>query len=286
MAKLFVVATPIGNLHDISQRAIDTLKNVSLIAAEDTRVTQKLLNNFAIHTEHCSYHKFNENIKSNYIIDRILQENIDVALVSDCGTPCISDPGSILVKKAIECGIEVISIPGPSAIVAALSKSGFDIQDFAFYGFLDRKETKQVDFLKKISAKNKIVVLYESPHRIKKLVSNIQFIDENSQLCICRELTKLFESTYRGNPEQVLYALENDPNAEKGEYCIVVQWSEKSTAELEESSCSLEALILDSMLKNQNKHEIQEKLMEKGYKRNEIYKAQLQINQFLKAQSN
>lgn len=285
MGKLFVVATPIGNLGDFSPRAIETLKNVKLIAAEDTRVSQKLLNHFDIHTELCSYHKFNENSKSNDIIDRIRQNNIDVALISDCGTPCISDPGSILVNKAIKAGIEVISIPGPSAIITALSKSGFQIEDFAFYGFIERKGSKQIEVLKKISTMNSISVLYESPYRIKKLISNVQSVDAESKVCVCRELSKMFETTYRGTPGTVLQQLEKDPNAEKGEYCIIIQWTSKKIDNFSNHSCSLEALIFDAMLNKQEKQQIQQNLMAMGYKRNDIYKAQLQIYEFLTAQS-
>ena len=148
MADLYVVATPIGNLDDISQRALDVLSSVALIAAEDTSHTVKLLNHFNIKTPMISYHKFNEDERSQYIIEKMLSENTDVAIVTDAGTPCISDPGYDLIKKARERGIGVFGIPGAYAAVTALSISGFPTDRFAFYGFLEREKRDQTEQLK------------------------------------------------------------------------------------------------------------------------------------------
>ena len=139
MPTLYVVATPIGNLGDMTPRAIETLKNVSLIAAEDTRVTQKLLSAFDIHTPLTSCHEHNERSKAAQIVQRMLEENIDVAVTTDAGTPCISDPGSILTAEAIKAGVEVLAVPGPTAMASALSVSGLDVMEFTFFGFLPRQ---------------------------------------------------------------------------------------------------------------------------------------------------
>ncbi|MBR6570430.1 MAG: rRNA small subunit methyltransferase 1, partial [Clostridia bacterium] len=142
MPTLYVVATPIGNLGDMTPRAIETLKTVSLIAAEDTRVTQKLLSAFDIHTPLTSCHEHNERSKAAQIVERMLAENIDVAVTTDAGTPCISDPGSILTAEAIKAGIEVLAVPGPTAMASALSVSGFDMTEFTFFGFLPRQKNE------------------------------------------------------------------------------------------------------------------------------------------------
>lgn len=280
MCKLYVVATPIGNLADISGRAIETLQNVSIIAAEDTRNTIKLLNHYQIKTTLTSYHKFNEASKSKYLLDIMLSQGHDIAIVSDSGTPCISDPGSIIVNEAIARGIEVISIPGPSAVITSLSKSGFEIESFLFYGFIDRNQKKQKEQLQHIRDKSEICVLYESPNRIYDLVKNIGDLDSDSQLCICRELTKVYETTYRGNPEQIIDQFNRDINYTKGEYCLIIKWS-KSEKCMAEAAITLEAQVFDLFYQNYSNDEIITQLVKKLHKKNDIYKAILNVKKFI-----
>ena len=176
MGTLYVVATPIGNLSDFSKRAIDTLKDCDLILAEDTRQTIKLLNHFDIKNKMISYHKYNEKSKSDEIINE-LKNGKNISLVSDAGTPCISDPGYILIKKARENNIEVIGIPGCSAIIDALSISGLDTSSFTFYGFVPTDNKSKDELFNEIKHSNvKVKVLYESPKRLIKLLENIKIL--------------------------------------------------------------------------------------------------------------
>lgn len=285
MSKLYVVATPIGNLSDISERALNTLRSVDMIAAEDTRTTLKLLNHFQIKTPLTSYHKFNEQSKSNTLIEKMLSADWNVAIVSDCGTPCISDPGYTFVALAIENSIEVISVPGPSAVIAALAKSGFDLNEFSFYGFLDRNTKIQKEQLKHIKSCSKIAVLYESPNRISKLIQHIHELDANCKLCVCRELTKLHETTYRGNPAEILAQFDMDINHMKGEYCIVAQWTVEDANRSEQISLGIEAHAFQFLMQGMEKDDIMTQLIRQGFKRNDIYKAILNVTQFIKAYS-
>ena len=173
MPTLYVVATPIGNLGDMTPRAIETLKNVSLIAAEDTRVTQKLLSAFDIHTPLTSCHEHNERSKAAQIVERMLTEGIDAAVTTDAGTPCISDPGSVLAREAAALGIEVLAVPGPTAMASALSVSGFDTREFAFYGFLPRQKNELKEKLLDMARRSKTGVVHESPHRIIDLLKTV-----------------------------------------------------------------------------------------------------------------
>jgi len=167
MPRLFIVATPIGNLSDISARALQTLRDCDLIAAEDTRVTRALLNHFEINTPCVSNHQHNEENRAAPIVARMLEEDLDVALVTDAGTPCISDPGSFLAKEAAAAGIEVLAVPGPTAMASALSVSGFDTREFAFYGFLPRQKRELSEKLLQIARTGvPIAVAHESPHRV------------------------------------------------------------------------------------------------------------------------
>lgn len=238
MPTLYVVATPIGNLQDFPPRAVETLRSVQLIAAEDTRVTMKLLQVFDIHTPLTSCHRHNENEKGEWLAERMLAENIDVAITTDAGTPCVSDPGYGLVKAAVERGIEVIPVPGCCAAIAALSVSGFDTREFAFYGFLPREKKDLREKLLELAARNPIGVVHESPYRIIELVEVMAETLPGVQLSVSCDLTKLHEKTIRGSAEAVLADLKNNPKAEKGEYCIVCDFSgvtlpEKAAAPVE-----------------------------------------------------
>ena len=189
---LFVVATPIGNLEDITLRAIRVLKEVDLIAAEDTRHTRKLLTHFAISTSTFSYYKEREQSRSDKIIDRLLNGQ-DVALVSDAGTPGISDPGSILVQKAIANNIKVIPIPGPSSLTAALSVAGFAEGTFVFLGFAPARQKQRRGFLQNLVNEKKHLVFFEAPHRVEKFLHDCQEILGDRPVFWCRELTKIHE---------------------------------------------------------------------------------------------
>ncbi len=221
--RLFVVATPIGNLDDVSPRTIKVLSNCALIAAEDTRHTEKLLRHFGIRTRSVSYHKFNERERSEQIIGRIIAEGIDVALVSDAGTPCISDPGGEIVREARERGIPVFGVSGPSAIITALSISGLPAEEFTFVGFLPKKESARREVLERLKERGApTFVLYESPKRVRAVARLIQAVFPEAKACFCSELTKLHEESYYGPIAQVAEALEKDPGAERGEYTVVV----------------------------------------------------------------
>lgn len=219
-AALHVVATPIGNLKDISERALDTLGDVDMILCEDTRVTRKLLDRYEIDTEVMSYHQHSDEKKVDEILS-LLQSGKELALVSDAGTPAISDPGGKLVEAVKQAGIPVavLAVPGPSAVISALSISGFPADKFLFLGFPPHKKGRE-KFFKEVAASGHTVAFYESCHRIKKAIAQLaDLLDSERELVICRELTKRFESTYRGTIAEV--AEMEIP--EKGEFVVVVR---------------------------------------------------------------
>lgn len=286
MSKLFVVPTPIGNLGDMTKRAIETLNVCDLILAEDTRHTQKLLNYFEIKTKMISYHKFNEKQRSEEIVQRILDEEINVALVTDAGTPCISDPGYELVKEARENGIEVIGLTGASALTAALSISGIEAYEFAFYGFLPRKKSELDSALKRVlNNPVKTFVFYESPKRILNLVESIKSHMPNSTLCVCKELTKLHERTFYGSVESVLEQLRNHGEVEKGEYVIVGYNKDYVEKEVSTSQVSLHAILFDKLIRKSYslKEAVNEVVEEGTASKNEAYKASLEVKKFMEA---
>jgi len=218
---LYIVATPIGNMEDMTGRAKRILGEADIVASEDTRTTQKLLSILGIKNKTVSNHKFNEKKQSDYLITA-LEEGKNVAIVSDAGTPCISDPGGIIIRAAVEHGITVEAIPGASSVVTALSICGFDHTSFSFHGFLP-KEAKEIKKIIKTTERNEIPIniYFESPKRIKKTIKI--FADEipNAEICLCNDLTKKFERTYRGKPQNILTELQANPSSEKGEYTIV-----------------------------------------------------------------
>ena len=203
---LYIVSTPIGNLEDMSFRAVRTLKEVALIACEDTRVTQKLLNHFEIDTKSTSYHAHSTAEKTDRMIER-LQENQDIALVSDAGTPMISDPGSQLVARAQEEGISVVPIPGASAVLSALVGSGLSLQHFLFLGFLPRTRKGQKEVLAPLKQFEASLVIYESPNRTEATLNNCLAFLGDRQACVARELTKKFETFEHGRISELLERL-------------------------------------------------------------------------------
>lgn len=282
MGTLYVVATPIGNLNDLSPRAIETLKNSDLILVEDTRQTIKLLNHFNIKNKMVSYHKFNETKRSIDIIED-LKNGKNIALVSDAGTPCISDPGYILVKQARENNINVIGVPGCSAVITALSIGGLDTSSFAFYGFVpgDNKDKKAL-FEEIKHSKIKTKVLYESPKRIIKLLSELNSEIPGCVVSVCSELTKLHEKCIHGKIDYVLSEMIKDPNSDKGEYVVLIS----NDVVNEESEClSVEALILDAMIKNDCTVKEAINIINKNnnnLSKKEIYNAGLNLKEILK----
>jgi 16S rRNA (cytidine1402-2'-O)-methyltransferase len=212
---LYIVATPIGNLSDMTFRALETLKSVDLIACEDTRQTLKLLNHFEIKKRLISYHQHSRVTKVETILG-FVEEGQNVAVVTDAGTPGISDPGGILVSEARKKDIEVVTIPGPSALTAALSVSGLDTKEFIFIGFLPQKKGRQTA-LKRMSKEERMVVIYESPYRIKKLLNELLEFAGDREIFVARELTKKFEETYRGKISEVLPKI-----SEKGEFVVIL----------------------------------------------------------------
>jgi 16S rRNA (cytidine1402-2'-O)-methyltransferase len=219
---LYVVATPIGNLADITQRALDTLKNVDVIAAEDTRVTRNLLNHYAISTRLIAVHEHNERNAAAGIVN-LLQQGQCVALVTDAGTPAVSDPGAKVVAAVHAAGFRVIPIPGVSALIAALSASGEGEYGFSFQGFLPASAGDRRRALEALQSEPKALVFYESPHRIVESVAAMHSaFGDARELVICRELTKKFESIHRVTLAEAVGWLESDDNNQRGEFVLVL----------------------------------------------------------------
>jgi len=219
MSKLYIVATPIGNLEDITFRAINTLKEVDLILCEDTRVTKKLLNHYNIKTPTQSYHQHSKINKINHITELLINGK-NIALVSDSGTPGISDPGNMLVKELVGRieNLKIVPIPGPNAAVLALSISGFPTDKFVFMGFPPHKN-KRNKFFKEVASYNYPVVLYESPHRILKTLKDLEIVGD-FEIVVCREMTKMFETIYRGKISEIIKQLET--GEKRGEFVIII----------------------------------------------------------------
>jgi 16S rRNA (cytidine1402-2'-O)-methyltransferase len=218
---LYIVGTPIGNLGDFSERGKETLRNVDLVACEDTRVTRKLLSHFDIHTPTDSYHQHSSGNKQEKIITRIT-DGKDVAVVSDAGTPAISDPGMRLVEAAHHKGIQVVSIPGPSAVAAAVSISGLRGDEFTFFGFVPRKKGRE-SFFVDILESSRTAVFYESPHRFEKTIDAMaDVLPDDRTVVVCREITKQLESVVRGSASFVKAYFNEHDDEIRGEFTVVV----------------------------------------------------------------
>ena len=224
MSKLYIVPTPIGNLEDITLRAIRVLKESDLILAEDTRVTKKLLNSLEISKPILSFHTHNEHKILSGVIDKIVSNNSTV-LVSDAGTPGISDPGFLLIRECILKSIKVECLPGPVALIPAIVSSGFSCDRFVFEGFLPHKKGRKKR-LKEIGEENKTSILYESPHRLVKCLNQIvEFMGEDRKVCVARELTKLYEEFKRGTAKEIKEYYETNPP--KGEAVIIIEGKDR-----------------------------------------------------------
>ncbi|MGM7724491.1 16S rRNA (cytidine(1402)-2'-O)-methyltransferase [Metabacillus sp. Hm71] len=220
LGDLYLVPTPIGNLEDMTFRAIKVLKEVDVIAAEDTRQTKKLCNHFEINTPIFSYHEHNKETSGNRVLE-LLQQKKNIALVSDAGMPTISDPGSELVKQVLASGGSVIPLPGANAALTALIASGITPQPFYFFGFLDRQKKEKKQQLDQLRGRMETIILYESPHRLKETLQLIADYLGNRSICISRELTKKFEEFIRGSVSEVMKWSEE--NEIRGEFCIIIE---------------------------------------------------------------
>lgn len=235
---LFLCATPIGNLQDMSPRVIETLQNVDLIAAEDTRNSVKLLNHFEIHTPMTSYHEYNKTEKAYALIEK-MKAGADVALITDAGTPAISDPGEVLVALCQQAGITVTSLPGPAACITALTLSGLPTRRFCFEGFLpaDKKERELI--LEDLASEMRTIILYEAPHHLKRTLALLYEVLGQRRITLCRELTKKFETVMPTTLEKAIDYYEN--NEPRGEYVLVVEGKsrERAIKEKQESFAEL-----------------------------------------------
>lgn len=274
---LYIVSTPIGNLGDITFRAVETLKNSDLILCEDTRVSSKLLSHFGIPKPLLKYEKFTEDKVSN-TIDQLFEKNSTISLITDAGTPGISDPGSVIVKKARKHGYNIFATPGASAVIYNISTSGFDNNNFCFLGFLPRKASEQkklFESLKPNSENVNLFVFYESPLRIIDTLENLKHI-QTEKVYIVKEATKLHENQFFGSLDEVLEKLKSDDKTEKGEY-VVSFTIPKLENKQENEEVSLEAEIVREVFdKNISVKEAVKNLSNK-FSRNELYKASLNL---------
>lgn len=263
--KLYIVATPIGNLEDITLRALRILKEVDVIAAEDTRQTLKLLNHFNISKPLISYHRHNEEFKVSNIIDKI-KNGENIAIVSDAGTPGISDPGEVAIKAAIEEEIEIIPIPGACAMINALIASGIETNEFSFIGFLPLNKKLRKEKIVEIDNSNKTIIIYEAPHKVANTLNDLKDIVGNRKIVIARELTKIHEEFIRGNIEEIIEKSKNI----KGEMVIIIEKSEKK--EKKERLLSIEEQYEIYEKEGMSKKEIIKKIAkERELQKNEVY---------------
>lgn len=280
---LYVVATPIGNLGDMSARAVDTLRRVALIAAEDTRVTMKLLNHFDISTPLTSCHRHNEAGKAALLVKRMLSEGIDIALVTDAGTPALSDPGTRLVRMASDAGIPVMAVAGPSALAAALSVSGVDAAEFLFIGFPPREKKALRECLLSAATRAQAAVLYESPHRVLDTLRVMRQALPGAYVSVSCDLTKLHELTLRGDIASVLAQMEANAKAEKGEYCVIADFRGVAPpSAMAAPAASLEARLLDHLLSGLTLREAARALEDAGERKNAVYAAMLRLKGLLR----
>ena len=267
---LYIVATPIGNLEDISKRALNCLSSVDFCAAEDTRKSKILMNKYNITTRLVSYHNFSEKQKLKYLISN-LKDGLNIALISDAGTPLISDPGYLLVKAAQEESIQVIPIPGPSSLISALSISGFPSDKFIFYGFPPKQQKAKQSFMKSLVSENRTSIVFESKRRIKDFLVDLEGLCPGRKVFIAREMTKLHETFYRGEINKVINEISLDENSLKGEFVIVVEGIKEVKKEI--LLTNDQAKVLEIILEKMKKKEalsLASKVF--GIKKNSLYK--------------
>ena len=276
---LYLCATPIGNLKDITERVLETLRSVDIVAAEDTRNSIKLLNHFDIHTELTSYHEYNKVEKAEYLI-RLMQEGKDIALITDAGTPAISDPGEVLVRMCHEAGVNVTSLPGPAACITALTLSGLNTRRFVFEGFLpgqdDKKERRRI--LEQLKTEHRTIILYEAPHHLRATLKDLKDALGERKITVCRELTKRFEEIMPTTIEgAVAYYEENEP---RGEYVLVVEGVSRKELDKRQQEEWTKMSLSDHMAyyeKNGMSHKdaMKQVAADRGVGKREIYQALL-----------
>ncbi len=278
--KLYLCATPIGNLDDMTFRVLETLKSVDLIAAEDTRNSIKLLNHFDIHTEMTSYHEYNKYDKAAWLIDK-MQSGINVALITDAGTPAISDPGEVLVAECHKAGITVTSLPGPAACITALTLSGLSTRRFCFEGFLpsqdDKKARKRI--LDDLKDESRTIIVYEAPHHLKAALDDLYDVLGDRRISICRELTKKFEEVNSTTiKDAISFYKENEP---RGEYVLVIEGKSLEEQE-EEKRLAWQEMSIEEHMKFYEEQGISHKdamkkvAADRGVGKREIYQALLE----------
>ena len=244
---LYIVATPIGNSRDMSPRGTQILTDADIIAAEDTRRSMVLLNKLGVKNKLVSNHKFNEYGKARYFINE-MKAGRSVAVITDAGTPCISDPGNELIKAAVEEGIRVVGVPGCCAAVNALAISGFDLSSFTFFGFFPRENAERRKLLERLRrGDTRTFALYESPKRIMELVDFFIESEANLRLCLCNDMTKLHKMSFRGTPAEVKEQLLAKGNYDKGEYAVVLEVAQDYVFNKVEHTVSPEAMLVDAM---------------------------------------
>ncbi len=266
---LYIVATPIGNLADITLRAITTLNQVDLIAAEDTRHSKKLLNHYAIKTKLISLHEYNEEQKSHFIIDQLIAGK-NIGLISDAGTPLISDPGFQLINLVKKSAIPVTAIPGPSALITALSISGLPTDRFTFEGFLSAKSQARIKDLQKLITEDRTMIFYESPHRLLDTIEGMITVFGGKRFAvIAKELTKTFETIYCGTLAEIINWLTSNKEHQKGEFVILVKGAEQKP------QIDSEAIRIFNILKEELSHKQAAALTAEitGINKNHLYKA-------------
>ena len=265
--KIYLVATPIGNLEDITLRALRILKEVDIIAAEDTRNTLKLLNHYEITKPLVSYHRHNEELKVDNLIKK-LKDGQNIAIVSDAGTPGISDPGEVVVKEAIDNDIDIVPIPGACAAINALISSGLDTKEFTFMGFLPLNKKLRKEKLNEIKTEIKTIIIYEAPHKLKNTLQDLKEIVEDREIVLAREITKIHEEFLRGSIDEIIQKSETL----KGEMIILIEGTKK-----QQEQSSWNNLTLDEHYKyyenlGLDKKEIIKKIAkDRGVNKNEIY---------------
>ena len=270
MPNLYVVATPIGNLDDISLRALRTLREVKLIAAEDTRKTKRLLTTYDIKTPMTSYHERNKWTKLGYVLNRL--EDVDVALVADAGMPGISDPGYELIVAASQRGIPVVPIPGPSVVITALVISGLPTERFSYIGFLPRKASGRRHLLESIADELGTIIVLESPHRLIAALNDILLILGDRRIAVCRELTKIYEEVFRGTISQAIEHF----TEQRGEFTLVIEGKrQKDKPQLtEDIEKQLHSMRLSGVAA---KEAIAKVAGETGLSKKELYRAWLRL---------
>lgn len=268
MGKLYLVATPIGNLEDMSPRAIRILKESTLIAAEDTRHTGKLLKHFEIETPLTSYFEHNKVNKLDYILDKLSYG--DVALVSDAGNPAINDPGYELVKAALASNFDVLPVPGPSAPIAALAVSGLPTDSFLYLGYLPHKSSERHKTVSQVASLSHTLIFLESPYRIVEALEDLQAVLGDRKICVAREMTKLFEEYWRGTLEQAVAYFKSQPA--RGEFTLVIEGRSKNDANEKWAQDDLIAAIKRELENKKSAKDISAGLsIQSGWSKKEIY---------------